>query len=59
MAAGDVTISPIGIYDLSGAGLSVAGIANITQDQHLSGARIIMVPVSNGLQVAVYKVVRA
>ena len=60
MAAGDVTLTNLGSYDISGAGLFAAAAAqNITYAQHVSGSRLHFIPTGNGLQITLYKELRA
>ena len=58
MVSGDITISPIGVFNISAAAMFAAALANITENQKLSGSQLVYVPVANGTQVAVYKEVR-
>lgn len=60
MAAGDLTLTHHGSYDISGAALfTTVNALNITPQQFISGARMFLVPTANGRQISVYKIVMA
>jgi len=56
MATGDLTMTNHGVFELSSAALkTVVDLVNITPTQFVSGARLHLVPASNG-QVRVIEV---
>ena len=56
MAAGDIVLTNHGSFDLSAANLfTVANALNITYAQHISGARLHLIPTANGTQITVYR----
>ena len=56
MAIGDCVLTQIGIYDISGAELKTAVDSVNLGTSDSSGARLVMIPSSNGLQCYVGKV---